>query len=401
MLRVNRLFSSLFPIFSALALASACGGGGDNTGGSGGGTSSTGGSGGGGPAPTDYAAAGPYPVGNVTVTLDDVARSRTLRVEIWYPAAESARDAAALGAPVAEFAPEGAERDQLAALIDAAPDRCTSRRTASARDAAPGGSGSWPVVAFSHCYNCTRFSTFSIAERLASHGFAVVAPDHTGGTLADQLAGTAAPLDTEFLATRAADISFTLDRVLDAEAAELPGDLRGRFDPGRVGVFGHSFGGVTAGLVLMNDTRPRAGLALAVPMENPLLPGVTLSALHVPLFFLLATEDNSIGAIGNSLINQNYTSANKPVWKVDVKDAGHWSVTNICAIVSAFQPGCGEGTRQSNGQPFTYVDIDVARGVAEAYTTAFFAATLDGDTTARAYLGTSDPMDVVTAQSRQ
>lgn len=66
-----------------------------------------------------------------------------------------------------------------------------------------------------------------------------------------------------------------------------------------MGVFGHSFGGVTAGMVLTEDTRPRAGLALAVPMENPLLPGVVVADLQVPLLFVRAIEDNSITEIGN------------------------------------------------------------------------------------------------------
>jgi dienelactone hydrolase len=384
-----RPFRALLPVLSLLALVAGCG---DDA------HTVT-------PAPTpdvpNYEAAGPSPVGNATVTLDDAARGRTLRVEIWYPAAESARAAAAKGAPVAEFAPEGAERDQLAALVAAAPDPGTSRRTGSARDAAPAATGSWPVVAFSHCYNGTRYSTFSIAERLASHGIAVVAPDHTGGTLTDELAGTAAALDTDFLGVRAGDIAFTLDRVLDAGATELPAALRGRFDAKRVGVFGHSFGGVTTGLVLMNDTRPRAGLALAVPMENPLLPGVTMTALHVPLFFLLATEDNSIGAIGNLVLNQNFADANPPIWKIDVRDAGHWSVSNICGLAGGFQAGCVPGTRQTDGTPFTYLDIEEARGVAQAYTTAFFAATLDGDATGHAYLDGAHPKDVVTATHRQ
>jgi dienelactone hydrolase len=272
--------------------------------------------------------AGPYAVGNTTVTVQDSARNRTLRVEIWYPATEAARAAAEVGAPIEDFVPAGPEHDQLAALVAAAPHPGTSRTSHAARDAAPAEGGPWATVAFSHCYNGTRYATFSIAERLASHGIAVVAPDHTGGTLPDKLAGNAAPLNTDFLKTRAGDIEVVLDRVLDAGAAELPAPLRGRFDAKRVGVFGHSFGGVTAGLVLMQDARPRAGLALAVPMENPLLQGVTVSSIHVPLFFIMASEDNSIGTLGNQIIEQNYESASPPVGLVKVADAGHWSFTN-------------------------------------------------------------------------
>jgi dienelactone hydrolase len=349
---------------------------------------------------SDFEAAGPYPVGNVTVTLDDAARGRTLRAELWYPAAEGARAGAEAGFPVEEFAPAGAERAQLAALVAAAPDPATSRRAHAARDAEPGGVSPWPVVAFSHCYNCTRFSTFAIAERLASHGVAVIAPDHAGGTLADQLAGAAAPLDASFLEVRAGDIAFALDRALDGAAAELPAALRGRFDSERVGVFGHSFGGVTAGLVLMRDARPRAGLALAVPMENPLLPGVAVKSIRVPLFFLVAAEDNSIGELGNGLIRLNYDDANPPVWKAEVKDAGHWSFTNICGLVPDFDAGCSNDVRQTNGEPFTYVDVDAARGVAAAYTTAFFAATLRDDPVGREYLAGARPEPLIDAKSR-
>ena len=352
------------------------------------------------PTPPNYEAAGPYPVGNATFTVDDTARMRKLRVEIWYPAAESARADAEKGFPVSEFADAGAERVQLAALIKAAPDPGTSRQAHAARGAEPASAKTFPIVAFSHCFDCTRFSTFAIAERLASHGFAVVAPDHTGGTLADALAGTAAPLDTAFLGVRAKDIEVTLDRVLDASAKELPAALRGRFDAARVGVFGHSFGGVTAGLVLTQDARPLAGLALAVPMENPLLPGVIVASLKVPLFFVRAAEDNSIGVAGDFVLDENFKSATTPVWKANVADAGHWSFTNICGITADFHAGCGTGTRQTNGAAFDYLDIDVARGVAQAYTTAFFAATLTGEAAAKAYLATSRPSGVVTVTHR-
>lgn len=354
-----------------------------------------------------YEKSGPYVVGNTTVTLHDTARNRDLRVEIWYPADASAGVVAAAGSPIEDFTVDGAERATFLTLLASAPSPGTNRTAHAARDAAAlpsdGGAGThFPVVAFSHCYDCTRFSTFTIAERLASHGVAVVAPDHTGGTLFDKLAGTDAPLDTTFLATRAADIRFALDRVLDPTAAELPVALRGRFDPERVGVFGHSFGGVTAGLVLMDDARPKAGLALAVPMENPLLSGVVVEELHVPLFFLLAAEDNSIGSLGNGFIQQNFTEANPPVYEVDVADAGHWSVTDICGITPDFDAGCTSGdARQTNGEAFTYLDIERARGIAASYTTAFFLSTIGGDPDAAAYLSTGHPMSLVTAHARK
>ncbi|MEP7126672.1 MAG: dienelactone hydrolase family protein, partial [Byssovorax sp.] len=352
------------------------------------------------PTPPDYETAGPYPVGNATITVDDTVRMRKLRVEIWYPAAESARADAEKGFPVTDFADAGPERDQLAGILAKASDPGTSRQAHSARGAAPASLATWPVVAFSHCFDGTRFATFSIAERLASHGIAVIAPDHAGGTLADSLNGTDAGLTVAFLDVRAKDIEVLLDRVLDAGATEIPAAIRGHFDPARVGVFGHSFGGVTAGLVLTQDKRPIAGLALAVPMENPLLPGVTVASLHVPLFFLRAAEDNSIGVAGDFVLDQNFKDATSPVWKANVADAGHWSFTDICGIVPGFQAGCGTGMRQTNGATFEYLDIAKGRAIAQAYTTAFFAAKLAKSAAGEAYLGTSRPEGIVTVTHR-
>lgn len=353
------------------------------------------------PPPAVYEVAGPHPVGVVTVALHDTTRDRDLRVEIWYPADDGAADAASKGFSIAEFAASGPDRDALTGLLATAPDPGTSRTAHAARDAKP-AEGTFPLVAFSHCYDCTRFSTFTIAERLASHGIAVIAPDHTGGTLFDKLAGTDAPLDTTFLATRAADLRFALDRALDPSATELPSTLVGRFDPARVGVFGHSFGGVTAGLVLMHDTRPRAGLALAVPMENPLLAGVTVNALHVPLFFLLAEEDNSIGSIGNAFIEQNFADANPPAYELDVADAGHWSVTDICGVVPDFDAGCTtEDARQTNGEDFVYADPRAVRGIAASYVTAFFLATLEDDAAALDYVRGAHPAGRVKPKARE
>jgi predicted dienelactone hydrolase len=353
------------------------------------------------PAAPVFESAGPHPVGNTTFTIDDQARKRTLRVEIWYPADEAARKDAEAGFALETFAPEGKEREQLAALIAAAPDPGTRRRAHSARDAAPAGGAPFPIVAFSHCYDCTRFSTATIAERLASHGIAVVAPDHQGGTLADKQSGADTPLDKAFLEVREGDIAIALDKVLDPSAMELPAPLRGAFDPAKVGVFGHSYGGVTAGLTLMKDTRPKAGLAIAVPMENPLLSGVSMAKIHVPVFFILATEDNSIGTLGNTILRQNYDSANPPVWKAEVTDAGHWSFTDICGIIPDFDAGCTTmDARQTSGEAFTYLDVDKARGIAAAYVTAFFASTLEGDTAAADYLEGSRPSGTVAVKSR-
>ena len=355
------------------------------------------------PAPAiDYTRPGPHPVGNARFLLP--AGDRELWVEVWYPADASATELAAQGHPIAEFVPAGPDRvafEDLLAGLSPAGQIGTRLQTSSALDAAPAPGGPWPVLVSSHCFNCVRFSMFSVAERLASHGFVVAAPDHTGGTLFDKLKGDSADLGEDFLQVRRADLGLVLDAVLDANATAVPAPLRGLADPARVGVYGHSFGAATAGRLAQEDPRVRAALPIAAPVENPLFPNTHVADIHVPMLAILAEEDNSIGKLGNNLIGNNFAAQNPPAWLLRVRDAGHWNFTDICGLTADFSAGCGEGTRQTDDTAFTYLDIAIGRGIASAYTLAFFDLHLRDNAAARDYLGAPDPADLVTVEIRE
>jgi hypothetical protein len=126
-------------------------------------------------------------------------------------------------------------------------------------------------------------------------------------------------------------------------------------------------------------------------MENPLIPGVTLAEITQPVMFLVAVEDNSITEFGNRFIRDNYDDAPGAAWKLEVADAGHWSVSDLVGLVDLFAPGCGEGTRQTDDTPFSYLDPATGRSITASYVTAFFRATLQDDAGARAYLSISAP----------
>ena len=347
-----------------------------------------------------YESAGAYPVGNTTIVVVDAARSRTLTVELWYPAAESARAAAATGAPVESFVVDGDERDQYRSLLASAAPGCPSTVTRSARDAEVAGAGPWPLLLFSHCHNCVRFSSFSVAERLASHGFVVAAPGHIGNTLFDDLAGEGVELGAEFLIVRGADISFVLDVLLDPSSTAVPQQLRGTLDSERIGVYGHSYGAVTTGLVLQDDARPRAGLAIASPMDNPLIDGVTITEIDAPVGFIVAIEDNSITELGNMFMRRNFEDVPAPAWKAEVSDAGHWSFADICGLHDQFSAGCGQGERQTDLTEFTYLPVATGIAVAQAYATAFFAAHLLEDGNAVRYLAEARPAEIIAIEHR-
>jgi len=315
---------------------------------------------------------GTFAVGTSATTITDATRSRTLGVQLWFPTADAP-------APTAFDQLElPANQVMYAGLLASAPS-CPTRTLAVANHGQP-LAGSFPVVLFSHCHSCTRLANATTAARLASHGFVVAAVDHTSDTVWDHLAGHDSDITSAVLEIRAADVRFLLDT--------LPA-LIDDIDPARVGVFGHSFGSVTAGRVAQLDDRVSAAAGLCAPMDNPLTPGVSIAALTMPLMFIVAEEDNSITEFGNTLIRNNFRDAPGEVWKYEVPDAGHWSVSDEGGLLPIFAPGCGPGKRQTDGSDFTYLEPETGRALTAAYVTAFFKATLLGDAGARSYLDTA------------
>ena len=111
-------------------------------------------------------------------------------------------------------------------------------------------------------------------------------------------------------------------------------------------------------------------------------------------------EDSSITELGNQLIRDNFDAAIGPAWKIELADAGHWSVSDLVGVVPGFLAGCGAGTRQTDGQAFTYTAPAPARSLAAAYVTAFFRATLTADAGARAYLAAPRTDGAATVSAR-
>lgn len=335
--------------------------------------------------PANYEERGPFEVGVMRMDVTG-ANDRELRVTVWYPT-DTPSGEVALTELVA-----GDNATTLQALIDAAPPECTRSAITGTLDA-PVAEGSFPAVVFSHCLSCLGFSSSFIAERVASHGAIVAGVTHTGDTLFRQQEGMTAPLNEMWLATRTLDVSATLDALLASEP------LGTSIDETRVGVFGHSYGATTTGKVLQDDDRFSAGVAMAAPVENPILPGVSVAAIDEPMLFLVAQEDNSITEIGNNLMRENAMAMPGGSWLVEVIDAGHWSFSDLCGIIEDFAPCCGEGERQTApGEAFTYLDADTGRSIAAAYVTAFFGLHLHDQAEGEAFLDTATPAQWVEVQ---
>lgn len=220
---------------------------------------------------TRHAARGPHPVGVRTLEVPDPGDpARRLPVDVWYPTAPGLA-----GRDLAGTAPHPFQQPH-----HALPD-------------APPVPGRHPLLGFSHGNSGLRRQSTFLTTHLASHGFVVAAPDHVGNTFAEMLRldeEARRRVHFEARRSRPRDLVATLDAVLgDAQ-------LAGCVDPGRVGVFGHSYGGYTALKMARRDPRVRAVCGLA-PASEPFVgrkafePGELPLDRGVPSLLVAAMDD--------------------------------------------------------------------------------------------------------------
>ena len=317
---------------------------------------------------------GPYTVANTTIETVDQRRGRALTFEIWYPSTEQFT----VGEKPTEFELDESSQIKLSTLYDLAPNHCPTRSTNSVKGGSPLISKTpYPLILFSHCFNCGRYSSFSLAERLASHGMLVISVDHAGQLpfLPTSVGETLSPNQLE---VRVQDLNFTMRSALSGELFTDAGKLQDLLiDSNRIGVFGHSFGSVTAAFFANQEPLVAAVAGLAAPMQNPLFPGFAIEDLNIPSLLLLAEEDNSIGELGNRLIRSNFEKAMTPIWQITIADGGHWSLSDLCGLTETFSPGCGSGIRHSDrgiGEEFDYLPVADGIKITQNYLTAFFQA---------------------------
>lgn len=338
-------------------------------------------------------AAGPWAAGHTTIVLAGGPDGRDLPLSLWWPTPSSA------AAPEAVSAMEtGPHAATLATLLPSAPTACVASGT-DARAGGPLARSKMPLLLLSHCHGCVRWWMHSTAAALAQHGFAVAAVDHVGNTLWEQLQGKAAPLSPATLARREADLRFVLARI-EASDPALPAGFAAAVDVQALGALGHSFGAVTVGRLATVEPRVKAVAALGAPMENPLLPGVVVHDLAPPLLMALLEEDNSIGAYGNTLLEENFATAPGPAWLLRVADAGHFSVTDIAGLSKHSLAGCGEAKRMTTLQPFAYPDPAAVRAKLRPWLVAFFVAHVVGDARAKAWLAAPPAQPGIAVQAR-
>ncbi len=181
--------------------------------------------------------------------------------------------------------------------------------------------GALPLLLFSHgSCGFDRQSIF-LVRRLATWGFIVAAPPHPGNTTSEFLTCmTPAALADSFV-NRPADIIAVLDRLLE-ESANPDSFWFGRIDPERVGVMGHSFGGLTTLRVLARDRRFVAGLALA-PVVRTIRDEV--GSISQPTMIQVGTLDSLLADA-----RLGYDLLPGPRWLVEIERMTHSPFSDFC-----------------------------------------------------------------------
>lgn len=336
---------------------------------------------------------GPYGVGHTLFETTDPARAdRPLRSEIWYPAD-----------------PENAEGDptfydfQFFNLGLVSP---------IAIEDAPITETTWlPLIVFSHGNCGTSWQSTPLMETLASHGFVVISPNHTGNSVNDCI-GTGNPDSfAEAAVKRPADVSFLIDAML-ARSFDPTDFFFARVHPYRIGVAGHSFGGYTALAMAAGVARPDLGIEVApdprvraiAPMApaSSILGDAELAGIRIPMLLLSASEDTTTPVVPNTTRPWDLVGA-RPIYRADIVGAEHNHFASICDISQALADfGVPEaqiaqlvpGYYETCG-PAAY-PIAEARRIQGFYVTAFFKRHLYADPRYDAFLqpdyaATSEP----------
>jgi predicted dienelactone hydrolase len=200
------------------------------------------------------------------------------------------------------------------------------------------------LLVFSHGYQSIHIQSFGLMEALASHGFIVISPEHTGNA-------QASPDDTfdEAAANRVPDVSFLIDMMF-ARSRDPEDPFYGRIDEESVGVVGHSFGAMTAiGMAsgwagAEPDPRVTAIAPISAvidgemqsderPSTNAGFTEEQLASITVPVMLIGGTEDVNVPIGNNELAFAQMVNAPR-VYKVDVIGATHNHFAAICPIAN-------------------------------------------------------------------
>lgn len=321
---------------------------------------------------------GTFPIGTTRWVVTDVSRDETfaagrkrdVEVVAWYPASAIATAEKTQPAPyLRDGLDEALSFARLAKLGDAFDGLASVKTHATVDAAAASAPARFPVIVFQHGYTGLPSSHTALMEDLASHGWAVLNVIHpyeaTAARLADGSVVTftddknamrpgimdvlgewgpegdtmskvvAAPTESEkerlmrgYLATLkhtdqvvrrwTLDVKFVLDNLPPSGAVAA---LVQRLDMTRLGVAGHSMGGVAGAQFCVEDRRCKAALNLdGIPQYGTMID----TAMPAPFLMVYSSRAGRAGA--SDII---YKRSASKYYRVDVADTQHLDFTDM------------------------------------------------------------------------
>lgn len=274
--------------------------------------------------------AGPYDVGVTTITIN-AGTERPLTLDVWFPIADVG------DAPLHQYT-------LIPGVYYESPDAVTATADQIAPD------GPYPLVVYTHGSGGLRYIASYYTEAIASYGYIVAAPDHTGNTAADRLLGSEAEFDVTAL-NRPNDVEAVINAMLDPTSTETAGFVAA-VDPDSIAVTGHSFGGFTALAVAGGYENPLGSfvadgrvdaiipLAPATGDGTRLMSDAGLESIQVPTLVMVGTKDSTTPVEPN--VTRIWDLAkSEPLVRVELVDAEHQSFTDLCDY-QTFLPTLGD-----------------------------------------------------------
>jgi predicted dienelactone hydrolase len=197
------------------------------------------------------------------------------------------------------------------------------------------------VVLLSHGWEGTRSEYTSVAEDLASHGYAVFGVDHPYmGRIALPNGEVTEPTERQFhspaeiVAYYARDLEFVIARIGEMNREDPDQLFVGKFDLTRIAAIGHSSGFVAASGACKADSRIQA----CVNIDAPGFSAKDLAGLEQPLLWIRLEKAGSVPA-------EYLKNTRAPVYELQIQTANHGSVEDWDYLEAALAPQRAQANR--------------------------------------------------------